>query len=442
MSAEEFRAKVESGEIPVDCHDRVLQIAFIDTEDGLWFENGVFDVVDKLHARGWSFGQGDLKFNRTLDIFYVAQIGAGYHRNNYETSDDTKVFFTADDFDTFYAQYHHWLNQEAWRQYYSPNFLAQPATARFYRLPDLQDLPDSSGPRLPEKLQQKGIGHFTKIPRWSYTVARTPERSPTLSITTITQIGLSTLQQTMSRLRKDHPNVQPYSATQASFWLKHMKIDYSGTLNKKQRWRPNEFDGYVAQGGWDMWEWEAHYSRKLWESMEAQIAPVEPDLDGTRESEVRWCGMPDGCYVEYEARLRGWLPELGSEEEIEFLAAVAVKETEGIEMGDLDYAMRSHMLLGVMRAAFEMEPETHMEDIKRCIVQADEYDEGKVEQWIREVHMVMKPYVQKSDVWPDTIKDRNELLRQILIENGQLFGRWKLSPTSKEFSFELLPTSI
>lgn len=64
MSAEEFRAKVESGEIPVDCHDRVLQIAFIDTEDGLWLENGVFDVVDKLHARGWSFGQGDLKFNR------------------------------------------------------------------------------------------------------------------------------------------------------------------------------------------------------------------------------------------------------------------------------------------------------------------------------------------------------------------------------------------
>lgn len=64
MSAEEFRANVESGEVPVDCHDRVLRIAFIYLDEGLWNGNGVFDVVDKLHTRGWSFGQGDLNFNR------------------------------------------------------------------------------------------------------------------------------------------------------------------------------------------------------------------------------------------------------------------------------------------------------------------------------------------------------------------------------------------
>lgn len=64
MSAEEFRADVESGEVLVDCHDRVLRIAYIYLDEGLWDGNGVFDVLDKLHARGWSFGQGDLKFNR------------------------------------------------------------------------------------------------------------------------------------------------------------------------------------------------------------------------------------------------------------------------------------------------------------------------------------------------------------------------------------------
>lgn len=64
MSAEQFCANVESGEVPVDCHDRVLQIGYIYSYYGSWDGNGVFDVVDKLHERGWSFGQGDLKFNR------------------------------------------------------------------------------------------------------------------------------------------------------------------------------------------------------------------------------------------------------------------------------------------------------------------------------------------------------------------------------------------
>ena len=64
MSAEEFRANAEIGEVPIDCHDRVLQIAFIYLDEGLWNGNGVFDVVDQLHTRGWSFGQADLRFNR------------------------------------------------------------------------------------------------------------------------------------------------------------------------------------------------------------------------------------------------------------------------------------------------------------------------------------------------------------------------------------------
>jgi hypothetical protein len=39
--------------VPVDSHE-VLQIAFIYMDEGLWQDNGVFDVVEKLHAHGWS----------------------------------------------------------------------------------------------------------------------------------------------------------------------------------------------------------------------------------------------------------------------------------------------------------------------------------------------------------------------------------------------------
>ncbi|KFY54949.1 hypothetical protein V496_07143 [Pseudogymnoascus sp. VKM F-4515 (FW-2607)] len=435
MSAERFCASVESGEVPVDCHDRVLQIAYIYSNDGLWNDHGVFNVVEKLHERGWSFGQGDLKFNRTLDIFYLAQIAAGINRCN-EDYTEGDAFLSPDDFDAFYVQHHQLLNQDAWRRYYSPTFLAQATSARYYRLPDLQDITDSSGPLW--QVQQKGIGHFTKLPRWARNVTGTARRSPTLSVTTITQIALSTLEQTISRLRKDHPDFQPYSATQASFWLKEMKIDFTGPM-RKEEWKPNRFDVFAAQGGYDMWEWEAHYSPILWNSMEARITHLAPDLDGTRKSKIRWCGMPDGCAVEWDVRRRGWEPELGSEEEIEFMAAVAAKETESIEMGNLDYAMLSHILLGVMRAAFETEREKYIEYLKGRIVEAGRLDESKAEQWIKAVLMVMEPYVQKRDVWPTAALDRSELLRHILVENGQLFARWNLPPTSKEFNFELKP---
>lgn len=64
MSAKEFLADVEGGVVPVDGHEKVLRIAFIYMDQGLWLDNGVFDVVEKLHVRGWSFGEGELKFNR------------------------------------------------------------------------------------------------------------------------------------------------------------------------------------------------------------------------------------------------------------------------------------------------------------------------------------------------------------------------------------------
>lgn len=64
MSAKEFLANVKSGIVPMTCHEGVLQIASIYLDKGLWTDNGVFDVVEKLHAHSWSFGEGGLRFNR------------------------------------------------------------------------------------------------------------------------------------------------------------------------------------------------------------------------------------------------------------------------------------------------------------------------------------------------------------------------------------------
>lgn len=64
LSAEQFLAKAEAGEVLIDTHMLMLRIAYIHVEQGMWDDNGVFGVVDQLHIRQWSFGEGELKFNR------------------------------------------------------------------------------------------------------------------------------------------------------------------------------------------------------------------------------------------------------------------------------------------------------------------------------------------------------------------------------------------
>jgi hypothetical protein len=131
---------------------------------------------------------------------------------------------------------------------------------------------------------------------------------------------------------------------------------------------------------------------------------------------------------------------VGSQEEVEFLAAVAVEETVGVEVGQLDYAMRSHVLLGVVRAAVAVgrERDVFLERLERGMVGTGRIEEGRAGRWLREALGVVEPYVRIWEgVWPDTEEERVDVIRRILVENGQLFARWKVSPLLKEFTFEL-----
>lgn len=369
-----------------------------------------------------------------MDIFYLAQIAAGTYRSTNQLTDDAE-WPTADDFDKFYDDHRQLLHETAWNDYYSQDFLAQPSSARFYRLPNLQDLPDSDDALAVPRHKGRPHSHATKLPRWANTVANTHRRQLTLSKTIVIDLAVSTLQSTIARLQKDHPHVQPYSETQARFWLNMAGID-STEPTGKDAWALGNHGVLTAQGWLDMWTWQAHYSRERWESFEARVTFLEPDLDGTKKSEAHCYGWPDGG-VGVQALQRGWEPELGSEEEIAFLAAVAVRETEGVGLNELDYAMRSHMLLGVLSAAFEAERGPRVEELKRRFVEAGRLDKDNAEPWIREAAAVMEPYARNCNGWPSNESARSTLLRQMLMENGQLFGRWKVY--SNEFSFELKP---
>jgi hypothetical protein len=181
----------------------------------------------------------------------------------------------------------------------------------------------------------------------------------------------------------------------------------------------------VAQGKYDIDGLEAEYL--------AQVSGGEV-AEGDGESEqVKWCGLPDGGIKE-QTWWRGWEEEGGSEEEVEFLAAVAVEETvglglEGMEMDELDLSSRSHILLAVMQAAVKdrQERECLLGGLERRMVQKGRIGEGRAGRWAREASAIMEPYVRIWQRERPGAGESGKMLRRILMENAQLFARWRVS---------------
>ncbi|XHG00037.1 hypothetical protein AWENTII_003508 [Aspergillus wentii] len=262
-----------------DTTPRILvRIAFIYLDEGLWTGNGVSDVVEKLHAHGWSFGEGKLRFNCSLGMFYLAQLAAAIYRYSSQLEGD----FPSSDFPT-YTAHHALLHSSVWRSYYSLPFLTQHTTARFYRLPDLQDLPDSSP--LCQPRHRPVSTNILKLPRWAYPIECTRRRQPFLPFATLTAVALSTLETTMARLHTAYPSAPPYSESHARFWLDYFTPNPSRLATVTPQEGPNRFGVLVAQGMYDIHGLEAEYL--------AQVSEGE-GAEGAGESEpVMWCGLPD-----------------------------------------------------------------------------------------------------------------------------------------------------
>lgn len=166
----------------------------------------------------------------------------------------------------------------------------------------------------------KVSAHVLKIPRWAYSIERTRRRQPFLLYKTLTTLALSTLEATITRLHTAYPSAPSYSGSHARFWLNYFTPDPSPPrlANKPSRedWWPNSFGILVAQGKYDIHWSEEEYS--------AQVSGGEVAEGDGKLKQVIWCGLPDGG-IEVQAWWRGWEEEVGSEEEVEFLAAVALE---------------------------------------------------------------------------------------------------------------------
>ncbi|RAH56037.1 hypothetical protein BO85DRAFT_439749 [Aspergillus piperis CBS 112811] len=83
------------------------------------------------------------------------------------------------------------------------------------------------------------------------------------------------------------------------------------------------------------------------------------------------------------------------------------------------------------------ERERFLGKLGRRMVQEGFIDRKRAGGWVREALEIMELYVREwQGVWPG-VEERGKMLQRILVENAQLFARWRVSPASKQFNFEL-----
>lgn len=128
--------------------------------------------------------------------------------------DDGRIYYP-EQTDEYLADFREHFTADIWKEYYSLDYLLHSSSARYWRPPNLRDLPSAGDPI--GQLRQKPIGCHIRLPRWAFNVNSTLTRQTELPENTVVQIALGTLRDVTARLREKYPQVPTYSETQARF---------------------------------------------------------------------------------------------------------------------------------------------------------------------------------------------------------------------------------
>lgn len=156
-----------------------------------------------------------------------------------------------------------------------------------WRLPELQALPyfTQTMPTKPHHVRRPSQEEPYRVMRFAFVVVQKYMSSDIRRGWLIKQ-ALASLQTTTMRLRARNPSIPPYSETQAYFWIQIIhaalasvysanstsKIPLPVTIDRLS------FESFRILFDMQRTIWRSYYSVKTWDSMEARIAFVTPDV--------------------------------------------------------------------------------------------------------------------------------------------------------------------
>jgi hypothetical protein len=233
-----------------------------------------------------------------------------------------------------------------WKEYYSKDLFFSPEAEEYWRLPDLQALPDicqispSKSQYHPRQNRQE---EPCRLMRFAFFVVQQYMSSKVRRGWVVKQ-ALASLQSTTMRLRVNNPTIPPYSETQAYFWIQliHAAL-ISESLQPPTKASSDEFPLRVplSQLSFSSFRvlfdiepttWRQYYQASTWESIEARITFVNPDLKPLPNiiSIPSLNNISRVLNRQMDMSKLGMAAELPSMEELDFRAAIVLEDSKAV----------------------------------------------------------------------------------------------------------------
>jgi hypothetical protein len=225
-----------------------------------------------------------------MTVFWLIQLQTAAVK--YQSDNGLEGYPATDKFTDVLLHSPELMNSGLWREYYSKELLFTLDAKENWRLPDVKPLVSIAGIRKEAKayVTTEGYNLDLALRMALVVVQKTVESKARRGA--IVKRALADFQSLITRLRAQDASVQPYSETQAYFWIQITHAAIASLQNAKDKQPSPQADkitwnGSVSDLTLDTFktlfgvtgkEWTEYYSQSRWESIPARMQFTTPDL--------------------------------------------------------------------------------------------------------------------------------------------------------------------
>jgi hypothetical protein len=298
--------------------------------------------------------------HRTLTVFWL------YHLQlailDFKHSHDSQACPSWDSFQAVLLQSPRLMNESLWKDFYSNELLFGPEAKEYWRLPDLQALPDFTQISLasrPRHIHLRSQEEPYRVMRFAFSVVQ-KYMSSNVRRGWLVKQALASLQSTTMRLRANNPAIPPYSETQAYFWIQLIHaalvseaIRPPATASKDEPLLRTalsqlSFPSFRVLFDIEHTRWKLFYTPKTWDSIKARMEFVNPDLKPLPNilSIPSLDNIGRALDKQLDIARLGLTAELPSMEDLAFRAALVLEDSRTIQTSPpVEISSHAHLLL-------------------------------------------------------------------------------------------------
>jgi hypothetical protein len=268
------------------CHLRAGYILLLDT---LRSSGGIFSCAETFleHLQRLKEANPDRFRNtehRTMTVFWL------YHLQlavlNFKADKCLKKWPGPELFHEVLLHSPYLMHGGLWKDYYTKDLMMSPEAKQYWRLPDLQALPDIAEKTRTQKRHVRRCSQEEpyRLMRFGFAVVQ-KYLSSNVRRGWLVKQSLAALQTTTMRLRSENPSLHPYSETKTYFWIQVVHAALAsvttGTNQMPLAKVPLDrlsFSSFRVLFDMDPSLWRDYYTPKTWDSLGARMEFVPPDL--------------------------------------------------------------------------------------------------------------------------------------------------------------------